>query len=325
MPPIVIFVFVVILVLVLGITILGLSIVERQRKQKVVNVLNTLSGKSNERAAVKRSSIEKPLTRDSVLEKFAAQFAPMAWVQSCVQQAGLSWANSQFISMTVACAIGGAVASRFFSMGFPVVLEMGIPALVGASIPLAILRFKAKRRLAAFEEQLPDALEFLARSMRAGNAFSVSLEMLGRDSPDPLGVEIRRDYNEQNLGSTLDVALRAMTKRVPLVDARFFVSAVLLQRETGGNLSEILTNLAYIIRERFKLKGMVRAVSSQARFTAGVLTAIPIALAVILTFIAPTYLDSMIQDAEGRVILLSVCGMIIVAYFIMDRIIDIKV
>lgn len=325
MPPIVILAFVIILLVVFGITMLGLSIVERQRKQKVVNVLNTLAGKSNEKIKVKRASIEKPVTTESAIEKLAARFGPLNLVQSIVQQAGLSWSNSQFVGMTLACAVGGAILGRMFSLGFPVVLEMAIPALVLGAIPLAILRFKAKRRLAAFEEQLPDALEFLARSMRAGNAFSVSLEMLGKDSPDPMGVEIRRVYNEQNLGSTLDVALRTMTQRVPLVDARFFVSAVLLQRETGGNLSEILTNLAYIIRERFKLKGLVRAVSSQARFTAWVLTAIPIALAVILTFIAPTYLDSMIQDAEGRIILISVCVMIIIAYFIMDRIIDIKV
>jgi tight adherence protein B len=192
-------------------------------------------------------------------------------------------------------------------------------------IPYAILHFKAAKRLAAFEAQLPDALEFLARSMRAGNAFSVSLEMLGRDSPDPLGVEIRRVYNEQNLGSSIDVAMRSMTERVPLVDARFFVSAVLLQRETGGNLSEILTNLAYIIRERFKLRGMVKAISSQGRFTAGVLTAIPIGLAVALSFMAPNYLTDMFNDPDGKFILLFVGGAIVFGYLIMERIIDIKV
>lgn len=105
----------------------------------------------------------------------------------------------------------------------------------------------------------------------------------------------------------------------------FFVSAVLLQRETGGNLSEILTNLAYIIRERFKLRGMVKAISSQGRFTAGVLTAIPIGLAIILSFIAPTYLDDMMNDPDGKFILLFVAGAVVLGYIIMERIIDIKV
>ncbi len=325
MPSIVIVIFLVLLVVVFGATMAGLMLVEKKREQKVVGMLNTLAGKSNEKVKLKRTSIEKAPTGESSLEKLAARFAPMGRVESIVQQAGVAWTNSQFIGMTAGFALAGAIASRFFTLGFHPALEMAVLALVAGCIPLAILRFKAKKRMAAFEAQLPDALEFLARSMRAGNAFSVSLEMLGRDSPDPLGIEIRRVYNEQNLGSSVDVALRNLTARVPLVDARFFVSAVLLQRETGGNLSEILTNLAYIIRERFKLRGMVKAISSQGRFTAGVLTAIPIGLAVILSFIAPAYLDDMMNDPDGKFILLFVAGAIIVGYFIMERIIDIKV
>lgn len=325
MPPIVILIFVVLLVVVFGITMIGLSVVEKQREQKVVGMLNTLAGKSNEKTRIKKTSIEKQITADSSLEKIAAQFAPMTMVQSIIEQAGLTWSNSQFIGMTSACALGGAVLARFVAIGYSPVLEMGVGAVLLGLIPLIILRTKASRRLAAFEGQLPDALEFLARSMRAGNAFSVSLEMLGRDTPDPLGIEMRRVYNEQNLGSTIDVALRNMTYRVPLVDTRFFVSAVLLQRETGGNLSEILTNLAYIIRERFKLKGMVKAISSQGRFTATVLTVIPVALATILTFIAPAYLDDMVNDPEGKLVLMYVAASVVMAYVIMEKIIAIKV
>lgn len=325
MPPIVIVIFVVLLVVVFGITMAGLAIVEKQREKKVVGMLNTLAGKSNEKAKVKKTSIEKQLNTESTIEKLAAKWAPMTVVQTIIEQAGLSWSNSQFIGMTLACTLGGAIIARIFSMGFSPVLEMSVVALITGLIPFGILRFKRAKRLARFEGQLPDALEFLARSMKAGNAFSVSLEMLGRDSPDPLGIEIRRVYNEQNLGSTIDVALRNMTDRVPLVDTRFFVSAVLLQRETGGNLSEILNNLAYIIRERFKLKGMVKAISSQGRFTATVLTVIPVALATILTFIAPTYLDDMIEDPDGKLVLIYVCFSVVFAYIVMEKIIDIKV
>jgi len=326
MPSVVILVFVVILIVVFAITMFGLHLVEKQREKRVVGMLNTLAGKSNEKVKSKRTSIEKQVTGESSLEKLAAQLGGLNWIQAMVQQAGLSWTSSYFLSMMLAGAVGGAVMGKLFAPGmFPALIEIAIAALIGALIPVGILRFKAKKRLAAFEEQLPDALEFLARSMRAGNAFSMSLEMLGRDTPDPMGFEIRRVYNEQNLGTTMDVALRNMTVRVPLVDARFFVSAVLLQRETGGNLSEILTNLAYIIRERFKLKGMVRAISSQGRFTAWVLTAVPIGLAIGLTFIAPAYLDTMIKDPEGKLILIAVFVMIIMAYFVMEKIIDIKV
>jgi tight adherence protein B len=179
--------------------------------------------------------------------------------------------------------------------------------------------------MAAFEEQFPDALDFLARSMKAGNAFSVSLEMLGKESQDPLGMEIRRVYSEQNLGSSLDNSLRNLCNRVPLLDVRFFVSAVLLQKDTGGNLSEILTNLSYIIRERFKLKGMVKAVSASGRMTAWVLIALPIALSVGLSFLAPGYLDALVNDPEGKLIIIFVCVAQVIGYFVMKRIIDIKV
>ncbi|MCW5963258.1 MAG: type II secretion system F family protein [Bryobacterales bacterium] len=325
MPPIVIVIFVVLLAVVFGVTMSGIALEEKKREQKVVGMLNTLAGRSNEKTKVKRTSIEKPVSGESSIEKLAARFTPTGMVESIIQQAGVAWTNSQFIGMTIAFALAGAISARFFSFNFSPALEMLAAALLAGLVPLFILRFKAKKRLAAFEAQLPDALEFLARSMRAGNAFSVSLEMLGRDSPDPLGVEIRRVYNEQNLGSTIDLALRNMTARVPLVDARFFVSAVLLQRETGGNLSEILTNLAYIIRERFKLRGMVKAISSQGRFTAGVLTAIPVGLAIILSFIAPAYLDDMMNDPDGKFILLFVACAVVLGYLIMERIIDIKV
>src|SRR5262252_7409071 len=108
--------------------------------------------------------------------------------------------------------------------------------------------------------------------MRAGHAFSVSLEMLGQESPDPLGREFRALFNEQNLGAAIEVALASLARRVPLVDVRFFVSAVMLQRQTGGNLSEILTRLGYVIRERFRLRGQVKAASAHGRITAVILT-----------------------------------------------------
>jgi tight adherence protein B len=255
----------------------------------------------------------------------AAQFKPMNSVQAFIQQAGLQWTSAQFIGMTLACALGGAILSLYVGKAIPLATRMPVLALGLSIIPFVILRFKANRRMAAFEEQFPDALDFLARSMKAGNAFSVSLEMLGKESQDPLGMEIRRVYSEQNLGSSLDDSLRNLCNRVPLLDVRFFVSAVLLQKDTGGNLSEILTNLSYIIRERFKLKGMVKAVSASGRMTAWVLIALPIALSVGLSFLAPGYLDALVNDPEGKLIIIFVCVAQVIGYFVMKRIIDIKV
>ena len=177
----------------------------------------------------------------------------------------------------------------------------------------------------ALEEQFPDALDFLARSMRAGHAFSISMEMLGEEIADPLGQEFRALFNEQNLGAPLDIALRNFGERVPLLDARFFISSVLLQKQTGGNLSEILTRLAYVIRERFRLKGQVKAASAHGRLTATILTMLPIVTMVGLLLVAPGYLQGMASDSDGRIMIGAAIGAQLLGNFFIKRIINIKV
>lgn len=325
MPIMIFAIFGVLLLVVFGVTMLGVSIVERQRQKKVVGMLNTLQGKSIVKAATKKTSIERALPSDSQIERLAAKLKPMTAVQSFIQQSGLQWTSAQFMGMTLGCALGGAILSLYVAKIVPLSTRMPLFALAASVIPFAILRIQASRRMAAFEEQFPDALDFLARSMKAGNAFSVSLEMLGKESQDPLGMEVRRVYSEQNLGSSLDDSLRNLCSRVPLLDVRFFVSSVLLQKDTGGNLSEILSNLAYIIRERFKLKGMVKAVSASGRMTAWVLIGLPIGLAVGLSFLAPGYLDALVNDPEGKLIIIFVCVAQVIGYFVMRKIINIRV
>jgi tight adherence protein B len=193
------------------------------------------------------------------------------------------------------------------------------------ALPYAYVRFKRQRRMAAFEEQFPEALDFLARSMRAGHAFSVSLEMLGAESPEPLGQEFRTLFNEQNLGAPMEVAFENMLRRFPLVDVRFFASSVMLQKQTGGNLSEILLRLAYVIRERVRLKGQVRAISAHGRLTAAILTAMPIVLMLALFFVAPGYLQGMARDPDGKYMILAAIVSQFLGYYFIRRIIRIKI
>jgi tight adherence protein B len=175
------------------------------------------------------------------------------------------------------------------------------------------------------EEQLPEALDFLARSMRAGHAFSISLEMLGGETPEPLGQEIRVLFNELNLGAPLEPALAGLAARVPLLDVQLFVSSVLLQRQTGGNLSEILMRLAFVIRERFRLKGHVLAASAHGRLTAIVLTVLPLVLMVALLFIAPGYLQGMAADSTGRWMILGALVAQGLGFYFIRKIVNIKV
>jgi len=161
--------------------------------------------------------------------------------------------------------------------------------------------------------------------MRAGHAFSVSLEMLADESEEPLSIEFRRLFNEQNLGSPIDVALKNMAVRVPILDVGFFVSAVLLQKETGGNLSEILTKLSYVIRERFQLKGQVKAASAHGRMTATILTAMPLVLTGALMVIAPEYLQGMWKDPDGIYLVVGAASAQLLGYLCIRKIINIKV
>src|SRR5262249_11850332 len=154
-------------------------------------------------------------------------------------------------------------------------------AAAGAG-PVGYVWMKRRARLREFEEIFPDTLEFISRSMRAGHAFSVSLEMIHREFPEPVSGEFKRTFEEHNLGLPIEVALQKLSKRTPSLDVHFSVSAVLLQKRTGGTRAEILDKLAYVIRERFKLRGRIRAVSAHGRMTATSLSCIPIAVAVLM-------------------------------------------
>lgn len=300
---------------------LGMKFLESERKKRVSGALRTASRVEDlpEASVISSDADEEgqgPLFAESALFKK---------LNAHIQQAGMDWTAGRLLFMMVVGAIlGGLLGTRVI---VPVFREfaMAIFAVLFGAIPLLWVMWKRKKRLGAFEEQFPEALDFLSRSLRAGHAFSVSLEMMADESPDPLGVEFRKVFHEQNLGASIDVALQGLALRVPLLDVRFFVSAVLLQRETGGNLAEILTKLAYVIRERFRLKGQVRAVSAHGRITATVLSAMPVVTMLGLLLLAPGYLQSMAADEDGKYLIVgSIVGQI-VGYYWMKKIIDIKV
>jgi tight adherence protein B len=200
-----------------------------------------------------------------------------------------------------------------------------VGAVVLGSLPYLYILKKRSKRLNMFEEQFPEALDFVSRAMRAGHAFSVSLEMLADESPEPLSREFRQVFNEQNLGAPIEAALKNLAVRIPLLDVSFFVSAVMLQKETGGNLSEILNKLSYVIRERFKLKGQVRAASAHGRVTGLILTVMPVVLMFALLAIAPGYLQGMAKDSDGKWLIVGAIAGQFLGYYFIRRIINIKV
>jgi len=301
----------------------GWSALEARRQKKVVGMLQTVAGKS----AVVETTVLKEAGggRPDLLTRLVSGLNLSTKLQTKIQQAGLDWSvGTLILAMGVAATIGGLLGLRFKILIVPA-LSCAAAALILGSVPYLYVVRKRAKRLNMFEEQFPEALDFVARAMRAGHAFSVSLEMLAEESPEPLSREFRQVFNEQNLGAPIDVALQNLAARMPLLDVSFFVSAVMLQKETGGNLSEILTKLSYVIRERFKLKGQVRAASAHGRITGLILTIMPIVLMFALLAVAPGYLQGMAKDPDGKWLIVgAICGQFLGYYFI-RRIINIKV
>ena len=184
-----------------------------------------------------------------------------------------------------------------------VLAGIGAALLVGC-VPILYVRRAAAKRLAKFEEQFPDAIDLMARALRAGHSLTTALQLVADEIPAPVGTEFRLLFEQQNYGMSLGDALRGFGDRVPLIDARFFVTALLTQREMGGNLSEILENLAAVIRERFRVKRQVRVVSAHGRITGVVLGCLPPACALVLTVTAPSHIRILVDDPMGRTMLI---------------------
>jgi tight adherence protein B len=315
--------FVVVFALSLLAVSVGLKYFDARRKNQVVGMLHTASGESviSVSNLLKEIESEKPSGLKAVLASmhFSKHAAMM------IQQAGLNWSSSRLLTAMVLMIIPGVGLGLLFPVLFNGPTTALVLGIFFGSIPYLVVRSKRKKRLDTLEEQFPESLDFLARSMRAGHAFSISLEMLGEEMADPLGQEFRALFNEQNLGAPIDVALRNFTMRVPLLDVRFFTSSVLLQKQTGGNLSEILSRLAYVIRERFRLKGQVKAASAHGRLTATILTLLPVGTMLALLFVAPGYLQGMANDSDGKYLIGGAIVAQILGNFFIKKIINIKV
>jgi len=244
-------------------------------------------------------------------------------LEKLLEQAGLRWPPARLVHLTLVAFVS-ALAAGWLLLPFPKWIA-GLLALGAAACPTLYVLSKRKARLKRFEELFPETLEFMSRSMRAGHAFSVSLEMIHREFQEPISSEFRRTFEEHNLGLPMEVALQKLAERVPSLDVHFFVSAVMLQKRTGGNLAEILDKLAYVIRERFKLRGRIRAVSAHGKMTATALSLIPVAVAVLMFYTNPDYVKFFFTDDVGQIMLGSAVGLQLIGYGIMTKIVNIEV
>jgi tight adherence protein B len=261
-------------------------------------------------------------TKNRLAQKIVDKYRLGPKIGNFLEQAGMRWAPARLVHTCLLSFMGGFILGWMLTSSL--IMAIGLGAL-GAVGPVYFIYRKRKARLHRFEEIFPDALEFVSRSMRAGHAFSVSLEMIHREFQEPVAGEFRRTFEEHNLGLPIEIALQKLAKRVPSLDVHFFVSAVLLQKRTGGNLAEILDKLAYVIRERFKLRGRIRAVSAHGKMTATALSAIPAAVAVLMFYTNPDYVKFFFKDDTGNIMLGAAVFLQFVGYMIMKKIVNIEV
>lgn len=288
------------------------------------------SAKSGSKKKTKKGEAEGPqvLTKTSVTGNRVAQMLVEKYqlgpkMAIMLEQAGLKWQPAHFVHLMLVAFMAGSTFG-WLMLPIPKLLSL-LLGVVAATWPYLFVATKRKARLKRFEEIFPETLEFMSRSMRAGHAFSVSLEMIHREFSEPVAGEFRRTFEEHNLGLPMDVALQKLATRVPSLDVHFFVSAVLLQKRTGGNLAEILDKLAVIIRERFKLRGRIRAVSAHGKMTATALSLIPICVAVLMFFTNPDYVTFFFEDEVGNIMLGSAVALQLIGYAIMQQIVKIEV
>jgi tight adherence protein B len=257
-----------------------------------------------------------------IVLRLLARFRLTSRLQDLLEQAGLKWRLARLLHACLAlfllCFVAiwyGAPGSRRWALA---------PAVAAGLLPAGYTLRRKRARMLKFEEQFPDSLEFMARSMRAGHAFSVSLDMLHSEFQEPLAGEFRRTFDEHNLGLPLETALQKLAVRVPLMDVQFFVSAVLLQKRTGGNLAELLDKLAYVIRERFKLRGRIRAISAHGRMTGMVLSLIPVAVGGLMFFVNRDYVTFFFKDDTGHAMIGAACALQLFGYAVIRKIVSIE-
>ena len=281
-----------------------------------------------QKAPEREPNEEFALLRDEQLSKIPAfdtllrRSARVSAIQEALTQAGMKLRAGNFLVLCVLVGLLCAFAALVWSRN-PAIAWTAL--IFGAVLPYSFVSYRRQKRFEKIEELFPEAIDTVARAVRAGHAFTTALEMISNEVSEPLASEFRKLYEEQKFGMPVRDALMNLTERVPLVDIKFFVTAVMLQRETGGNLAEILDNLSYVIRERFKIQRQVRVHTAQGRLTMVLLMGMPPTVLTILWIFSPDFVRPLFNDPIGHTLLVASIALRTIGYFVIRKIIKIQV
>jgi tight adherence protein B len=268
------------------------------------------------------------LLRDELLSKipafdtFLRRSERVSALQKLLAQGNVDVRAGNFLML---CLVSTVVLAAVAFLAGGTLLFAWAGALLGFFVPYAYASHMRSKRFQKFEEKFPEAIDTLARAVRAGHAFTTALEMIATEVSEPVAGEFRQLYEEQKFGLPVRDALLNLAERVPLVDVKFFVTAVMLQRETGGNLAEILDNLSYVIRERFKILRQVRVHTAQGRLTMMLLMALPPTVVAVMLVLNKGFIQPLFTDPVGHALIVGGISLQTVGYFVIRRIIRIQV
>jgi tight adherence protein B len=284
--------------------------------------------KAVDSAARREPSPEIQILRDELLSgipalnKLLARWSRSSRLQLILEQAGTKLRPGKFL-MVWACA---AAAGACIALAFARVPYFGVLGFaLGAAVPAGYIFYLRRKRFSKFEKMFPQAIELLVRSTRAGHPFTSSMELIATELSEPISGEFRQIYEEQKFGLPVRDALLNLTERVPLIDVKFFVTSLMLQRETGGNLAEILEQLAYVIRERFRILRQVRVYTAQGRLTMLILMALPPGMVLFMSVANPQFIKPLFSDPMGHFLIALALTMQTIGFFLIRKIIEIKV
>jgi tight adherence protein B len=314
-----------IFVITLGLTLSGMYFLveapaaRRRVRQRLAAIQQSTSRGDSEEMGILR---EEVMSQVPALDRLLLHIPIFNKLQVTIQQAAMQTTAATLL--LIALAVAFLVFLIGFLFGLPLILLVVVVALA-AMVPFMVVSFKRYRRFSKFEEMFPDAIELLARAVRAGHAFTTGLELIAREMPEPVAGEFRATYEQQNFGLPLRDALQNLQVRVPLPDVAFFISALQIQRESGGNLAEILDNLSFVIRERFKILRQVKVYTAQGRMTLYILTGLPPATAFLLYLANPKYMGILFTDPLGHKAIAVAVVLQVIGFFIIKKVIRIRV
>jgi len=303
----------------------GISLLDqRSARARLIKERLADQRKGPERAPEEELALlrDEQLSQIPALDTLLRRSSRVTEIQTMLAQGGLSMRAGNFLGLSAVAGVVAAIAAYGLSKRVEVAW---FALLVGFFLPYSYASFRRNKRFEKFEELFPEAIDTLARAVRAGHAFTTALEMITAEVAEPVSGEFRQLYEEQKFGMPVRDALINLTERMPLVDVKFFVTAVMLQRETGGNLAEILDNLSYVIRERFKIQRQVRVYTAQGRLTMALLMGMPPIIVTVMLLLNPGFIRPLFADPIGHILLVAGIVLQTIGYFVIRKIIRIQV